>query len=66
MKQKLVEIANILWQMPQMTEEQVVLIINPLDTIEEAKEYLNFLKNNKEKLTIEQLIKKSLEITGKN
>ena len=66
MKQTLIEIANILWKEPKMNEEQVMLIINPLDTEEEAKEFLEFLENNKEELTIQQLIKKALEIAGKN
>ena len=62
MKQKLVEIAKILWAIPNSSEATVISIINPIQTEEEASRVLKYLQENKEQLKIGYLIKHKMEI----
>ena len=62
MKQILIQIADILWQVPNSNEDTVATIMNPIDTMEEAKRMLEYLQENKSNLKIGYLIKHSKEI----
>ena len=66
MKQILIQIADILWQVPNSNEDTVATIMNPIDTMEEAKKMLEYLQENKSNLKIGYLIKHRMEIIGKN
>lgn len=61
MKQKLIEIAKILWTIPNSSEVTVISIINPIET-EEANRVLKYLQENKNELKIGYLIKHKMEI----
>ena len=64
MKQILIQIADILWQVPNSNEDTVATIMNPIDTMEEAKRMLEYLQENKSNLKIGYLIKHRKEIIG--
>lgn len=66
MKELRNKIMDYLFQINNMNRENLLLILNPLDTEEQAKEYLKFLQTNKKQLTIKELTKKALEVAGKN
>ena len=69
MKQILIQIAEILWQLPKMNREYGIGIINPLDTEEQALKMLNYLKENRdnpELMRIDRLMKKAFEISEEN
>lgn len=66
MKQILIQIANILWTLPNMNKDLVIGIINPLDTETQATKMLEYLqenKNNTELMRIDRLLKISLKIS---
>lgn len=66
MKQILIQIANILWTLPNMNKDLVIGIINPLDTETQATKMLEYLqenKNNTELMRIDRLLKTSLKIS---
>ena len=62
MKQILIEIANILWEVPNSNEATVGSIINPIENIEQANKMLRYLQENKSSLKIGYLIKHKMEI----
>ena len=67
MKQILIEIANILWKVPNIDETSVAVIMNPIDTIEQAQRLLKYLqenKDNKEIMKMGYLLKHNHEIIG--
>ena len=69
MKQILIQIANILWTLPDMNRDLVIAIINPLDTETQATKMLEYLqenKNNEELMRIDKLLKKTLQIAEEN
>ncbi len=69
MKQILIQIANILWTLPDMNRDLVIAIINPLDTETQATKMLEYLqenKNNEELMRIDRLLKKTLQIAEEN
>ena len=69
MKQILIQIANILWTLPDMNRDLVIAIINPLDTEAQAMKMLEYLqknKNNEELMRIDRLLKKTLQIAEEN
>lgn len=66
MKQILIQIANILWTLPNMNKDLVIGIINPLETETQATKMLEYLqenKNNTELMRIDRLLKTSLKIS---
>ena len=62
MKQILIQIAEILWQVPNSSETTIASIINPIETIEEADKMLKYLQKNKSNLKIGYLVKHKIEI----
>ncbi len=69
MKQILIQIANILWTLPDMNRDLVIAIINPLDTETQATKMLEYLqknKNNEESMRIDNLLKVRRRITEEN
>ena len=69
MKEILIKITQILWEIPNMSKQVLIGIINPLDTEEQAMTMLNYLKENKdnpELMRIDRLLKKVLAISKKN
>lgn len=69
MKHILIQIANILWTLPDMNRDLVIAIINPLDTETQATKMLEYLqenKNNAELMRIDRLLKKTLQIAEEN
>lgn len=69
MKQILIQIANILWTLPDMNRDLVIAIINPLDTETQATKMLEYLQENKnteELMRIDRLLKKTLQIAEEN
>ncbi|MBQ2910554.1 MAG: hypothetical protein IJE53_07075 [Bacilli bacterium] len=67
MKQILIEIANILWKVPNIDETSVAVIMNPIDTMEQAQRLLKYLqenKDNKEIMKMGYLLKHNHEIIG--
>ena len=67
MKPILIKIANILWSIPNMTEDVGATIMNPIDTIPQAERLLNFLeenKDNKEIMRVTYLLRNNHEIIG--
>ena len=69
MKETLIQIADILYEIPKMSRQRMQGIMNPLRTERQAVEMLNYLKqnqNNKEKMGIDKLMMKSLQIAEKN
>ncbi len=69
MKQILIQIANILWTLPDMNRDLVIAIINPLDTEAQATKMLEYLqenKNNEESMRIDNLLKVRRRIAEEN
>ena len=67
MKQILIEIANILWKVPNIDETSVAVIMNPIDTMGQAQRLLKYLqenKDNKEIMKMGYLLKHNHEIIG--
>ena len=67
MKQVLIEIAEILWKLPNANETVVATIMNPIDTLSQAEKLLNYLqknKNNKKVMKVGYLLKHNHEIIG--
>lgn len=62
MKQILIQIANILWQVPNSSQDTVETIMNPIETMEQANKMLTYLQENKSNLKIGYLIKHRKEI----
>ena len=65
MKQVLIEIAEILWKLPNANETVVATIMNPIDTLSQAEKLLNYLqknKNNKKVMKVGYLLKHNHEI----
>ena len=48
MKEILLKIANILWDIPLMSKAMLISIINPIETEEQANKMLKFLEENKD------------------
>ena len=65
MKELRNSIMNYLFKIENMNWENLLLILNPLGTVEQAKEFLQFLQTNKRELAIKKLTRKSLEIAKK-
>ncbi len=62
------QIMDYLLRIPNINKENLIGILNPLDTEEQAMIFLNYLQknqNNEEKMQVEKLIKTVLKITGK-
>lgn len=69
MKPILVEIAKILWELPNMTRGLGIAIINPLDTEKQAQEMLKYLKTNRDNeklMRSDNLLKTTLRISKEN
>lgn len=69
MKPILVEIAKILWELPNMTRDLVIAIINPLNTEKQAKKMLRYMKkyrNDKKLMRSDNLLKTRLRISKEN
>lgn len=69
LKSILREIADILWEFPNMTRGLALGIINPLDTESRAKEMLEYIKknrNNEKLMRIDNLIRTTLRISKEN
>ena len=67
MKPILIKIANILWSIPNMSDDVGATIMNPIDTEEQAERLLNFLKDNKgnkEIMRVTYLLRYNHEIIG--
>lgn len=67
MKPILLKIANILWEIPNMSETFGAIIMNPIDTIPQAKRLLNFLEENKndpEIMRVTYLLRNNHKIIG--
>lgn len=67
MKPILLKIANILWEIPNMSETVGAIIMNPIDTIPQAKRLLNFLEENKddpEIMRVTYLLRNNHKIIG--
>ena len=67
MKNILRQIADILFDIPNMNRECMGAIMNPIDTNEHAERLLNYLednKNNKEIMRVSYLLKHNHEIIG--
>ena len=67
MKESLVKIANILWEIPNMTATVGATIMNPIDTTSQANRLLNFLeenKDNKEVMRVSYLLRNNHRIIG--
>lgn len=62
MKQVLMKISGILWQVPNSNETTIASIINPIETAEQANKMLKYLQKNKQNLKIGYLIKHKIEI----
>ena len=69
MKPILVEIAKILWELPNMTRGLGIAIINPLDTEKQAKKMLRYMKkyrNDEKLMRSDNLLKTTLRISKEN
>ena len=69
MKQILIEVAKILWTVPDMKEDLLIAILNPLKTETKAAKMLKYLQENKndaEIMRIDRLLKKTLQIAEEN
>ena len=69
MKPILVEIAKILWELPNMTRDLVIAIINPLNTEKQAKKMLRYMKkyrNDEKLMRADNLLKTRLRISKEN
>lgn len=69
MKPILVEIAKILWELPNMTRDLVIAIINPLNTEKQAKKMLRYMKkyrNDEKLMRSDNLLKTRLRISKEN
>ena len=67
MKDILRQIANILYYIPNMNRDCMGSIMNPIETIPQAKRLLNFLeenKDNKEIMRVTYLLRNKHEIIG--
>lgn len=60
----LIQIADILWQVPNSNQDTVETVMNQIETIEQAQKMLNYLQENKANLKIGYLIKHRKEIIG--
>ena len=69
LRQKLEEIAKIVWTIPEITQDLVLAIIVPLKKETQATKMLEYLqenKNNAELMRIDRLLKKTLQIAEEN
>ena len=69
LRQKLEEIAKIVWMIPNVTPEIVLAIIVPLKTENQATKMLEYLqenKNNTELMRIDNLLKVRRKIAEEN
>ena len=69
LRQKLEEIAKIVWTIPEITQDLVLAIIVPLKKETQATKMLEYLqenKNNAELVRIDRLLKKTLQIAEEN
>ena len=69
LRQKLEEIAKIVWTIPEITQDLVLAIIVPLKKETQATKMLESLqenKNNAELVRIDRLLKKTLQIAEEN
>lgn len=69
LRQKLEEIAKIVWTIPDITQDLVLAIIVPLKKETQATKMLEYLqenKNNEELMRIDRLLKKTLQIAEEN
>ncbi|MBQ2910553.1 MAG: hypothetical protein IJE53_07070 [Bacilli bacterium] len=67
MKSILMEIGKILKDIPNMDKTSMAVIINPIDTMEQAQRLLKYLqenKDNKEIMKMGYLLKHNHEIIG--
>lgn len=66
MREKLIELSRILWQVQNIEDSEVLGIMNPLDTIEQVQQLIDWL--NEQDLTtlkITPIFKKMHEIVGR-
>ena len=69
LRQKLEEIAKIVWTIPDITQDLVLAIIVPLKKEIQATKMLEYLqknKNNEKLMRIDRLLKKTLQIAEEN
>lgn len=69
MRPILVEIAKMLWDLPNMTRGLGIAIINPLDTEKQAKKMLRYMKkyrNDEKLIRSDNLLKTALRISKEN
>ena len=69
LRQKLEEIAKIVWTIPDITQDLVLAIIVPLKKETQATKMLEYLqknKNNEKLMRIDRLLKKTLQIAEEN
>lgn len=67
MRPILIKIASILWDVPNMSEDVGATIMNPIDTISQAKRLLNFLEENKDNpeiMRVTYLLRNNHKIIG--
>lgn len=67
MRPILIKIASILWDVPNMSEDVGATIMNPIDTIPQAKRLLNFLEENKDNpeiMRVTYLLRNNHKIIG--
>ena len=67
MKNILRKIADILYYVPNMNEASMGVIMNPIDTIPQAKRLLNFLEENKDNpeiMRVTYLLRNNHKIIG--
>ena len=64
MKNILRQIADILYNVPNMNADCMCSIMHPIETVEQANKMLEYLKNNQESLKTGYLIKHKYEIVG--
>lgn len=69
LRQKLEEIAKIVWTIPDITQDLILAIIVPLKKETQATKMLEYLqknKNNEKLMRIDRLLKKTLQIAEEN
>lgn len=67
MRDILEKIADILYYIPNMNRDCMGAIMNPIDTIPQAKRLLNFLENNKDNkeiMRVSYLLRNNHQIIG--
>ena len=67
MKSILRQIVDILYYIPNMNRDCMAVIIDPIDTIDQAKRLLYFLENNKDNkeiMRVSYLLRNNHEIIG--